>query len=112
MALRRAEVRLGLSHHIAYYNAGRRHSTLGYHSSNHFETHLQTTSQLCPAWLDHLRQFFVLLSVPNALAWRQGLPRQSPPRFCFPFFYCLLRLENFNTDRVLLSSFSYYAYAG
>ncbi|SHL84266.1 integrase core domain-containing protein [Hymenobacter psychrotolerans] len=34
---------------ISYYNAERRHSALGYLAPNHFETHLQTTSQLCPA---------------------------------------------------------------
>ena len=39
------EARLELSHYIAYYNNERRHSALGYHSPNHFETHLQTTSQ-------------------------------------------------------------------
>ena len=39
------EARLELSHYIAYYNDERRHSALGYHSPNHFETHLQTTSQ-------------------------------------------------------------------
>ena len=44
-----AEAKLEISHYIAYYNAERRHSALGYHSPNHFETHLQTTSQLCPA---------------------------------------------------------------
>jgi putative transposase len=44
-----AEAKLEISHHIACYNAERRHSSLGYHSPNHFETHLQTTSQLCPA---------------------------------------------------------------
>ena len=44
-----AEARLEISHHIAYYNAERRHSALGYLAPNHFETHLQTTSQLCPA---------------------------------------------------------------
>ena len=44
-----AEARLEISHHIAYYNVERRHSALGYHSPNHFENHLQTTSQLCPA---------------------------------------------------------------
>lgn len=38
-----------LSHCIAYYNAERRHSALGHCSPNHFETHLQTTSQKCPA---------------------------------------------------------------
>ncbi|WP_394368788.1 integrase core domain-containing protein [Hymenobacter guriensis] len=44
-----AEAKLGISHHIAYYNAERRHSALGYLAPYHFETHLQTTSQLCPA---------------------------------------------------------------
>jgi transposase InsO family protein len=44
-----AEAKLEISHHIAYYNAERRHSALGYHSPNHFENQLQTTSQLCPA---------------------------------------------------------------
>jgi putative transposase len=44
-----AKTRLGISHHIAYYNAERRHSALGYQSPNHFESQLQTTSQLCPA---------------------------------------------------------------
>ncbi|WP_457072225.1 integrase core domain-containing protein [Hymenobacter sp. UYAg731] len=44
-----AEVKLEISHHIAYYNAERRHSALGYPAPNHFEIHLQTTSQLCPA---------------------------------------------------------------
>lgn len=44
-----AEAKLEISHHIAYYNAERRHSALGYCSPNHFETRLQTTSQLCPA---------------------------------------------------------------
>ncbi len=44
-----AEAKLEISHHIAYYNAERRHSSLGYRSPNHFETQLQTTSQLCPA---------------------------------------------------------------
>ena len=43
------EAKLEISHHIAYYNAERRHSALGYQSPNHFETHFQTTSQLCPA---------------------------------------------------------------
>jgi len=44
-----AEAKLGISHYIAYCNAERRHSSLGYRSPNHFETQLQTTSQLCPA---------------------------------------------------------------
>ncbi|WP_457066513.1 integrase core domain-containing protein [Hymenobacter sp. UYAg731] len=44
-----ADAKLEISHHIAYYNAERRHSALGYLAPNHFETHLQTTSQLCPA---------------------------------------------------------------
>ncbi len=44
-----AEAKLEISHHIAYYNAERRHSALGYQAPNHFELHLQTTSQLCPA---------------------------------------------------------------
>ena len=43
------ETRLEISHHIAYYNAERRHSALGYLAPNHFKTQLQTTSQLCPA---------------------------------------------------------------
>ena len=43
------EARLEISHRIAYYNAERRHSSLGYQAPNHFETHLQTTSPLCPA---------------------------------------------------------------
>ncbi|WP_234795205.1 integrase core domain-containing protein [Hymenobacter arizonensis] len=44
-----AEARLEISHHVAYYNAERRHSSLGYLAPNHFENHLQTTSQPCPA---------------------------------------------------------------
>ena len=44
-----AEARLEISHNIAYYNAERRHSALAYQSPNRFETHLQTTSQLCAA---------------------------------------------------------------
>ena len=34
-----AEAKLEISHNVAYYNAERRHSTLGYHSPNYFETH-------------------------------------------------------------------------
>ena len=44
-----AEARLEISYYIAYYNTERRHSALGYHSPNRFETLLQTTSQFCPA---------------------------------------------------------------
>ena len=44
-----AEAKLEISHHIAYYNDKRRHSSLGYLAPNHFETHLQTTSQFCLA---------------------------------------------------------------
>ena len=44
-----AEARLEVSHYIAYYNAERRHSALGYLAPNHFETNLQTASQLCAA---------------------------------------------------------------
>ena len=44
-----AEARLEISHHIAYYNAERRHSVLGYQPPNHFETQFKTPSQLCPA---------------------------------------------------------------
>ncbi|WP_332874906.1 integrase core domain-containing protein [Hymenobacter psoromatis] len=44
-----AEAKLEISHHIAYYNAERRHSALGYCSPNHFETQLKTTSQFCLA---------------------------------------------------------------
>ncbi|HEX8658753.1 MAG TPA: integrase core domain-containing protein [Hymenobacter sp.] len=43
------EAKFEISHHIAYYNVERRHSALGYLAPNHFETHLKTTSQLCPA---------------------------------------------------------------
>ena len=43
------EAKLEISHHIAYYNAERRHSALGHQSPNHFETQLQTTSQFCLA---------------------------------------------------------------
>ena len=44
-----AETRLEISHYIACYNAERRHSAIGYHSPNRFETLFQTTSQCCPA---------------------------------------------------------------
>ena len=44
-----AEAKLEISHHVAYYNTERRHSALVYRSPNHFEIHLQITSQLCPA---------------------------------------------------------------
>jgi len=44
-----ASAKLEISHHIAYYNAERSHSSLGCRSPNHFEKQLQTTSQLCPA---------------------------------------------------------------
>ncbi|MFD1469319.1 IS3 family transposase [Hymenobacter caeli] len=44
-----AEAKRKIGHRIAYHNAGRRHPALGYQSPNHFETHLQTVSQLCPA---------------------------------------------------------------
>ena len=44
-----AGAKLEISHHIAYYNAERRHSALGYQSPNPFETQFKTTSQLCPA---------------------------------------------------------------
>jgi putative transposase len=44
-----SEARLEISHYMAYYNAERRHSALGYLAPNHFETHFQTAPQLCPA---------------------------------------------------------------
>jgi transposase InsO family protein len=43
------EARLEISHHVAYCNAERRHSALGYQSPNHFEYQLQIMSQFCPA---------------------------------------------------------------
>lgn len=43
------EAKLKISHHVAYCDAERRHSALGYFAPNHFETCLQTSSQLCPA---------------------------------------------------------------
>ncbi|TGE18991.1 hypothetical protein [Hymenobacter elongatus] len=43
------EARLESSHYVAYHNAERCHSALGYKSPNHFEIHLQTTSQVYPA---------------------------------------------------------------
>jgi transposase InsO family protein len=43
------EARLEISHYLAYYNAERRHSALGYLAPNHFETLFQTTSQRCAA---------------------------------------------------------------
>ena len=46
---RLAEAKLEISHHVAYYNAERRHSSLGYLTPNHFKIQLQTTFQLCPA---------------------------------------------------------------
>ncbi|WP_157887256.1 integrase core domain-containing protein [Hymenobacter sp. PAMC 26628] len=59
---RLAEAKLEISHHGAHYSAKRRHSALGYHSPNHFESQLKTTSQLCPAWLDHLSSALARLS--------------------------------------------------
>jgi hypothetical protein len=44
-----AEARLEISHYLAYYNAERRYSALGYFAPNHFKTHFQITSQLCAA---------------------------------------------------------------
>jgi putative transposase len=44
-----AEARLEISHYLAYYNAERRHSALGYLAPNPFETRFQTTSQFCAA---------------------------------------------------------------
>ena len=42
-----SESRLEISHYIACYSAQRRHSALGYRAPNHFESPLQTRSQLC-----------------------------------------------------------------
>jgi putative transposase len=39
-----AEAHLKISHYLAYYNAERRHSALGYLAPNHFETHFRTAS--------------------------------------------------------------------
>jgi putative transposase len=44
-----SEARLEISHYLAYYNAERRHSALGYLAPNHFESHFQPASQLCAA---------------------------------------------------------------
>ena len=44
-----SEATLEISHHVASYNAERRHSALGDQSPNHFKTQFKTTSQLCPA---------------------------------------------------------------
>ena len=38
-----AEAKLEISHLVAYYNAERCHSSLGYLTPNHFEIQLQTT---------------------------------------------------------------------
>ena len=43
------EAKLEISHYIAYCSAEWVHSSLGYHSPNHFETQLQTTSILYSA---------------------------------------------------------------
>jgi len=43
------EVKPEIGHHIFYYNAEQRHASFGYLASSHFETHLQTASQLYPA---------------------------------------------------------------
>jgi putative transposase len=43
------EARLEISHYLAYYNAVRCHSALGYLAPKHFETHFQTASRLCAA---------------------------------------------------------------
>lgn len=43
-----ATAQIELADFIAYYNLSRRHSALDYRSPNDFETHLLTTSQLCP----------------------------------------------------------------
>ncbi|WP_310395181.1 hypothetical protein [Hymenobacter sp.] len=51
-----AEAGPEISHHVACYNAARRHRRLALscRAPNRFKIHPQTTSQLCPVWLDHL----------------------------------------------------------
>ena len=49
------EAQLEISHYIAYHNAERRHSALGYLAPNHFKTHFQPASQRCADWSDHLK---------------------------------------------------------
>ena len=44
-----AEARLEVTPYLAHYNAERQHPVRGYQSLNRFETHIPTTSQLCPA---------------------------------------------------------------
>ncbi|MGI4884116.1 MAG: integrase core domain-containing protein [Janthinobacterium lividum] len=44
-----AAARLEISYYLAYYDAERRHSALGYLAPNRFETPFQTASQLCAA---------------------------------------------------------------
>ncbi|AHJ95326.1 hypothetical protein Hsw_PB0036 (plasmid) [Hymenobacter swuensis DY53] len=44
-----AEARLELAHYVAYYNGERRRSALAYRSPDYFQTHLQPTSEKCPA---------------------------------------------------------------
>ena len=43
------EAKLEISHHMACYNAERRHSALDYRAPNLFQTQFKTTSQLWPA---------------------------------------------------------------
>lgn len=40
------KAKLGIRHHLAYYNAEHRHYAPGHHMPNHFKIHLQPTSQL------------------------------------------------------------------